>query len=148
MQNENVTIIMIEDDAGHALLIEKNLRRNGIANHIVHLDNGRAAMDYFAPDNSAHYNDKKMLVLLDLNLPQVDGFEVLKFLKENERTRKIPVVVLTTTSNPTEIDRCYSLGCNLCIIKPLDFAEFSTDLEKIGMLLSVVKMPYMAEELS
>lgn len=146
MHNEQITIVMVEDDPGHALLIEKNLRRSGITNQLIRFDNGQSALDYFADYSASGEDSEKLLVLLDLNLPQVDGFEVLQKLKTNTKTKKIPVVVLTTTSNPQEIDRCYELGCNICIVKPVDYTKFSEALTKLGMVLSVVKMPQLSEE--
>lgn len=145
MSEDKVTIVMVEDDAGHALLIEKNLRRSGIMNKLVHLSDGRTALDYFLNDNFAIDQSERTLVLLDLNLPEVDGFEVLQHLKSNEKTKKIPVIILTTTSNPQEVDRCYELGCNIYIVKPVDYNSFSEALSKLGMMLAIVNMPNIKE---
>ncbi len=136
---QQVTIVMIEDDMGHARLIEKNLRRAGITNELVHLDDGQKAADYFfaAPEG----RNMPMLVLLDLNLPQIDGYELLKRLKSNERTHRIPIIVLTTTDNPREIERCYELGCNVYITKPVEYENFAESIRKLGLLLAVVKVP-------
>jgi len=145
LHDDKVTIIMVEDDLGHARLIEKNLRRSGIMNELVHFDNGRSAVDYFLNGKLAEDAHEKTLVLLDLNLPEVDGFEVLEILKGDERTKKIPIIILTTTSNPKEIDRCYDLGCNIYITKPVDYLNFSEALAKLGMMLAVVKIPSVTE---
>ncbi len=137
---QQVTIVMVEDDLGHARLIEKNLRRAGITNELIHLDDGRKAVDYFF----ASQNEKQalpMLVLLDLNLPEVDGYELLKRLKANDRTHRIPIIVLTTTDNPREIERCYELGCNVYITKPVEYDNFAESIRKLGLLLAVVKVP-------
>lgn len=135
------TIVMVEDDLGHALLIEKNLRRFGVVNAIHHCEDGQTAIDYFFDNGKVRNISDQTLILLDLNLPIRDGFEVLEMLKKNEKTRKIPIIILTTTSNPREVDRCYQLGCNIYITKPVDYQSFTAALEKLGVLLDVVKLP-------
>ena len=137
---------MVEDDAGHARLIEKNLRRSGIMNELIHFDNGRSVIDYFFKGKVNPDVHEKTLILLDLNLPEIDGFEVLETLKGDDRTKKIPIIILTTTSNPKEIDRCYELGCNIYITKPVDYLNFSEALSKLGMMLAVVKIPNIESE--
>jgi CheY-like chemotaxis protein len=138
-----VTILLVEDDPGHAILIEKNLRRAGIANNIITLDNGQKAVDFLFKegDYQADTNPAPLLVLLDLNLPVLDGYQVLKIIKNDMRTRQIPVVVLTTTDAPHEIVRCYELGCNVYVSKPVDYTEFSEAIRNLGLFLSVVKIP-------
>lgn len=145
LNDDKVTIIMVEDDLGHARLIEKNLRRSGIMNELVHFDNGRSVVDHFLNAKLEENAHEKTLILLDLNLPEIDGFEVLEILKNDERTKKIPIIILTTTSNPKEIDRCYELGCNIYITKPVDYLNFSEALAKLGMMLAVVKIPNAVE---
>ncbi len=137
--NQSITLIMVEDDPGHARLIEKNLRRAGISNQMICLDNGRKALDYFAGDYAERHDQS--LILLDLNLPEIDGYEVLRTLKSTPATRNIPIIVLTTTDNPREIDRCYELGCNVYITKPVEYENFSDAIRKLGLMLSVVKIP-------
>lgn len=139
---EPFTLVMIEDDEGHATLIMKNLKRSGIGNKLVHLQDGAAAIDYFFAKRNEHLNHEKTLVLLDLNLPEVDGYEILSRLKADERTRAIPVIVLTTTDNPREIDRCYALGCNVYITKPVEYDNFTDAIQKLGLMLAVVKVPH------
>lgn len=142
-ESQKVAIVLIEDDPGHAILIEKNLRRAGILNPITSLRDGAAALDFLFPrENSAKpQTPSKMLIFLDLNLPVIDGYAVLKRIKSDERTRRIPVVVLTTTDNPQEIERCYDLGCNLYITKPVAYDQFSDALKQLGIFLSIVKIP-------
>lgn len=140
---QQVTIVMIEDDEGHAKLIEKNLRRAGIMNEIVHIDNGRKAADYllgqgeYAADRPA----VPMLILLDLNLPELDGFQILEMIKKDDQTKLIPVIILTTTDNPREIERGYALGCNVYVTKPVEYDAFAESIRKLGLLLAVVKVP-------
>jgi len=136
-------IVLIEDDPGHAILIEKNLRRAGIINPITQLRDGADALDFLLPrENSGRTQVlSQLIIILDLNLPAIDGFTVLKRIKADERTRRIPVVVLTTTDNPQDIERCYDLGCNIYITKPVAYDQFSDALKKLGIFLSVVKVP-------
>jgi len=138
-----VTILLAEDDPGHATLITRNLRRAGIANPIVTVANGQEALDFlFGPGKEASAGGAPpVLVLLDLNMPVVDGYQVLERLKANERTRRIPVVILTTTDDAREVARCYDLGCNIYITKPVDYESFCTAIRQLGLFLSVVAVP-------
>jgi CheY-like chemotaxis protein len=134
---KEVTILLVEDDLGHARLIEKNLRRSNIANEIITVSDGQQALDYV----SGSERPSPLLVLLDLNLPVLDGYQVLERMKAGERTRCIPVVVLTTTDDHREMSRCYDLGCNVYVTKPVDYQQFSEAIRKLGLFLSVVAIP-------
>ena len=138
-----VMILLVEDDSGHALLIEKNLRRAGISNKIIALDNGQKAIDFLFKEGeySGAGHPSPPLILLDLNLPVLDGYQVLKIIKNDERTKAIPVVILTTTDNPREVARCYELGCNVYITKPVEYESFSDAIRKLGLFLSIVRVP-------
>jgi CheY-like chemotaxis protein len=141
LTDQSVTIVLVEDDPGHAKLIEKNLERAGIGNKVIKFTNGQNALDFF---NELADNDisERYLMLLDLNLPIVDGFEVLEQLKKNPKTKAIPIVILTTTDNPREIDRCYAMGCNIYLTKPIGYEGFCEAIKKLGMMLAVVKVPH------
>jgi CheY-like chemotaxis protein len=138
-----VIILLVEDDPGHALLIEKNLRRASIANDIIVLDNGQKAIDFLFKEGpyKEDHHPVPPLILLDLNLPVLDGFQVLKIIKNDDRTKKVPVIVLTTTDNPQEVSRCYELGCNVYITKPVGYDKFSDAIRTLGLFLSIVKVP-------
>lgn len=138
-----VTIIMIEDDEGHARLIEKNIRRAGVANQIVPFTNGTEALAYLlGPDGSGMVNKgRQLLVLLDLNLPDMTGIDILEKVKGNEHTRRSPVVVLTTTDDQREIQRCYDLGANVYITKPVDYEGFANAIKQLGLFFSVMQIP-------
>jgi CheY-like chemotaxis protein len=146
-QPHRVTVVLVEDDPGHALLIEKSLRRAGIVNPIVTLVDGGAAVEYLFGQGKEAGNslNRPLLVLLDLNLPVLDGYQVLERLKSDKRTRHIPVVILTSTDTPEEIARCYKLGCNVYVIKPVEEGRFSDAIWKLGMFLSIVKVPEAVE---
>lgn len=138
-----ITLVMIEDDPGHATLIEKNLRRGGISNDLIMIENGRRAIEFFtcSGEFDGHKLPDAMLILLDLNLPEVDGFEILKQLKSSPETRLIPIIILTTTDNPREVERAYELGCNIYITKPVVYDNFADSIQKLGLMLEVVKVP-------
>jgi CheY-like chemotaxis protein len=138
-----VTIIMIEDDEGHARLIERNIRRSGVNNEIVPFTNGTAAMDYlFGQDGTGSLRKgEALLVLLDLNLPDMTGIDILKRVKENKYLKSIPVVVLTTTDDSHEIKRCYEFGCNVYITKPVNYESFANAIRQLGLFFSVIQVP-------
>ena len=141
---QQVTILLVEDDPGHARLIEKNLRRSNITNDIVIVSDGQQALDYlFGEGEYAGEGERAspLLMLLDLNLPVLDGYQVLQRIKADKRTRRIPVIILTTTDNTREVSRCYDLGCSVYVTKPVDYEQFSEAIRKIGLFLSVVTIP-------
>ena len=138
-----VTIIMIEDDEGHARLIERNIRRSGVNNEIVPFTNGTDAMKYlFGPDGSGLvHKGQALLILLDLNLPDMTGIDILKQVKENKFLKSAPVVILTTTDDSQEIKRCYELGCNVYITKPVNYENFANAIRQLGLFFSVIQVP-------
>ena len=142
-RTEPLTLLLVEDDPGHARLIEKNLRRANISNDIIKVSDGQQALDYlFAEGEYAGSEPSSpLLVLLDLNLPVLDGYQVLQRMKAEQRTKRIPVIVLTTTDAPREVSRCYELGCNVYVTKPVDYEQFSEAIRKLGLFLSVITVP-------
>jgi CheY-like chemotaxis protein len=138
-----VTIIMVEDDEGHARLIQKNIRRAGVTNEIVAFQDGTSALAYLlGEDGSGQVSaGKPLLILLDLNLPDMTGVDILKVVKENESLKRTPVVVLTTTDDQREIQRCYDLGCNVYITKPVNYEGFSNAIRQLGLFFSVMQVP-------
>ncbi len=139
MNPNPVTIVMIEDDEGHARLIEKNVRRAGVCNEIVHFADGTSALAHL---QSAEVRAAgPVLILLDLNLPDMSGVDILAKLKADDRMRRSPVIVLTTTDDKTEIQRCYDLGANVYITKPVDYENFANAIRQLGLFLSVMQVP-------
>jgi CheY-like chemotaxis protein len=140
---QEVTILLVEDDPGHARLIEKNLRRSNVTNDIITVSDGQQALDYLFGEGQYAGGEcaSPLLVLLDLNLPVLDGYQVLERMKADEHTRRIPVIILTTTDDTREVSRCYELGCNVYVTKPVDYGQFSEAICKLGLFLSVVTIP-------
>jgi CheY-like chemotaxis protein len=141
-----VTIVMIEDDEGHARLIERNIRRSGVNNEIMPFTNGTDAVKHlFGPDGTGiQHRDRALLILLDLNLPDMTGIEILRQIKANQYLKTTPVVVLTTTDDSQEIKRCYELGCNVYITKPVNYESFANAIRQLGLFFSVIQVPTAA----
>ncbi|HXG10726.1 MAG TPA: response regulator [Gemmataceae bacterium] len=143
MVSEPLTILLAEDDEGHASLVQRNLKRAGIANDVVHVKDGQEALDFIrreGPHASRPLNGP-LLLLLDIKMPRVDGIEVLRRLKADARTAKIPVIMLTTTDDPREVQRCYELGCSVYVTKPVAYDQFIEAIKRLGLFLSIVKVP-------
>ena len=143
MSKREVTILLVEDDPGHARLIDKNLRRSNISNDVVTIGDGQQALDYLFSEGQyeGHKCPSPLLVLLDLNLPVLDGYQVLQHMKADERSQRIPVIILTTTDDAREVSRCYELGCSVYVTKPVDYEQFSGAIRKLGLFLAVVTIP-------
>ena len=137
------TILLVEDDPGHAHLIQKNLRRARLNNPIITLSDGQQVIDYlFGTGPYAETQPTRpLLILLDLNLPVLDGYQVLERIRSDERTRQIPVIVLTTTDDEAEAQRCYELGANVFLTKPIDYVQFGEAVRKLGLFLAVMSEP-------
>jgi CheY-like chemotaxis protein len=136
-----VTIVMVEDDEGHARLIERNIRRAGISNHIRHFTDGTSALEYLLQGADGPMANGPALVLLDLNLPDMSGIDILAKIKAEPKMKRMPVVVLTTTDDKIEIQRCYDLGCNVYITKPVNYESFADAIRQLGLFLSVIQVP-------
>jgi CheY-like chemotaxis protein len=143
MRTDHPTLLVVEDDPGHARLIERNLRRAHLPYALVLLGDGQAVLDYVASarDAGGAHPLPPCLVLLDLNLPGRSGIEVLARLKRDPQTRHIPVIVFTTTDDPHEIARCYALGCNAYITKPIAYDQFVAVLQQLSGLLTIIALP-------
>ena len=142
MTSISADIIIIEDNSYDAELAIKSLLKNIISNNILILDDGEKAMDYFLCKNeysNRNIEDKPKLILLDLKLPKIDGLEVLKELKSNERLKNIPVVILSSSREEQDIINCYKSGANSYIVKPVDFHEIFRRIDIIGKLLVIIE---------
>ncbi|KAB8331416.1 response regulator [Scytonema tolypothrichoides VB-61278] len=136
MNGNNKTILLVEDNPDDEALTIRALKRNHISNEIVVVHDGVEALDYLFGTGVYAGRDislKPTVILLDLKLPRINGIEVLRRLREDERTKLLPVVILTTSSEEQDMLNSYTLGCNSYIRKPVDFIEFTEAVRQLGM---------------
>jgi CheY-like chemotaxis protein len=140
--SKQVKILIAEDDDGHAELIREALEESGVHNPMVRFQNGEDVWNYLSNEVLKDINnqDHAFLLLLDINMPRMDGVEVLKRVKENPQLMSIPVIMLTTTDDPREVEQCYKIGCNIYITKPVDFSKFADTLRRLGLFMQIVKL--------
>lgn len=134
--NQEVDILLVEDNASDAEMTIDALKKNGLANKLLHVKDGAAALDFiFAEGNYSGRNKvyKPKVILLDLKMPKVNGIEVLQRIRNDELTKNIPVVVLTSSKEDPDIKTCYSLGVNSYVVKPVEFEEFQKAITELGM---------------
>lgn len=143
MPSQPLIVLLAEDDDGHATLVLRNLKRAGIANDLVRVSDGQEALDYVRCEGAyaSRTPNGPLLLLLDINMPRVDGVEVLRQIKEDDDTEQIPVIMLTTTDDPREVERCYKLGCSVYLTKPVEYDAFVEAVHRLGLLLQIVKIP-------
>jgi len=139
---KELIILVAEDDDGHAELITEGLLDSGVKNQILRFSNGEEVWKFISntgdiPGRSINHT---YLLLLDINMPKMDGIEVLRRMKLDEELKEIPVMMLTTTDDPREVEVCYRLGCNVYITKPIDFIKFTETLRRLGLFLQIVKI--------
>ncbi len=146
---KDVVILIAEDNAGHFQLIKKNLWLTCVDHDILQFKNGKEILNFLFKTDTEIYleEDKKYVLLLDIRMPQVDGLEVLKRIKDDQRLRKIPVIMLTTTSDASMIRQCYELGCSYYIVKPVDYHYFMEAVQNLGEFLSLesMRLPSVSE---
>lgn len=143
MKNYKKLIILIaEDDDGHADLIQEGMTESGVCNKFIRFSNGEEVWQFFTEKGAdIAYNSKNAyLLLLDINMPKMDGIEVLTNMKSDENLKEIPIIMLSTTDDPREVKTCYHLGCNMYITKPIDFIKFAEILNRLGLFLQIVKV--------
>lgn len=148
MQPENHTefkaeieILLVEDNPTDAEMTLRALKENKLSNKIHHVEDGEEALDFIFCRNKYNTRDCNQtpgLILLDLKLPRVDGLEVLKTLKENPDKKRIPIVILTSSSEEIDIIKSYNLGANSYIVKPVDFSQFASVIKKLNFYWTVL----------
>ncbi len=143
----NYKILLAEDDEGHATLIKKNLKRSGLLNEIIHFKDGEETLNYLFQKGKRKIRtgDTHLILLLDIKMPKIDGFEVLAKIKEDPELKKMPVFMITTTADPAEVERCYSLGCSTYINKPIDYEKFVGAIRILGLFLFAIEVPLIRE---
>jgi CheY-like chemotaxis protein len=139
---KELIILIAEDDDGHADLILEGLEQSGVNNKILRFSNGIEIWNFLSGNSDKDNRDinKNYLLLLDIKMPVMDGVEVLKRVKESKELKEIPVMMLTTTDDPREVEACYKLGCNMYITKPVDFKKFAETLKRLGLFIQIVKI--------
>lgn len=137
------TVLIADDDDGHAFLIEDNLRRGGVETSFLRFSDGQELLDYlFGRSRNPTFDpNHPYLLLLDIRMPKVDGVTALCQIKADPHLRKLPVIILTTTDDPREIDRCHELGCNVYVHKPVSYQDFVRAITQLGGFVSLVKVP-------
>ena len=144
-----VEILLVEDSPDDTELTLRALRKAGLSNRIDVARDGVEALDFIFCEGAhagRHIEDMPKVILLDLKLPKVDGMEVLRRLKGDPRTKKIPVVVLTSSMDLKDVVGCYELGVNSYIVKPVNFERFSAAVQKLGMYWLLINQPPKIEK--
>ncbi len=134
-QMNEVEVLLIEDNPSDAELTMRALKKRNLANKLFHAKDGAEALDFmFARGQFAdrRVENGPKVVLLDLKLPKIDGIEVLKRIKSDERTKKTPVVVMTSSREDRDLEACYDLGANGYVVKPVEFEDFSRAVSELG----------------
>ena len=136
MDNPEVEILFVEDNPSDAEMTLRVLKKNKIANNVIHLDNGLRALDFLfgkGEFEGRDINNKPRVILLDIKMPKMSGIELLEHVKTNELTKKIPVVMLTSSNESPDIEKCYQLGANSYIVKPVVFDNFIKAISDLGL---------------
>lgn len=144
MTENEIEILLVEDNPDDAELALNALKKKNLANHVKWVEDGEQAINYLFANGEYAGRDlskKPKLILLDLKLPKVDGMEVLQKLKSDEKTRTIPVVVLTSSREESDVIRSYKLGVNSYIVKPVDFKQFSESVAELGLYWLLLNQP-------
>lgn len=144
MGNSEIEILLVEDSIHDAEMTIRALRKSNISNKIIHLKDGAIALDFLFGRKEYENRDtsnKPRIILLDLKMPKINGLEVLKAVKENELTKTIPVVVLTSSKEGPDIDKAYELGVNSYIVKPVDFDGFMKAIGEVGLYWMLINQP-------
>ncbi len=139
---KELIILIAEDNDGHAELIQEGLADSGVLNPMIRFSNGEETWDFLTGAGNSPGRDegKAYLLLLDLKMPHMDGLELLKGIKSREGLKEMPVIMLTTTDDPREVEQCYKLGCNAYLTKPVGFDKFTETLNRLGLFIQIVKV--------
>ena len=141
---QEVDILLVEDNNSDAEMTIRALRKNNLANNLLHVKDGAAALDFLFAQGT--YSGRQIenipkMILLDLKMPKVNGIEVLVKIKSNEGTKKIPVVILTSSKEDPDIRKCYELGVNSYVVKPVEFDTFYKVVSEVGLYWMIANQP-------
>lgn len=136
-------ILIVDDDEGHALLVRDGLQEAGLGNQMRHFRDGEAVLDFLFRRGPGPFRKtgQVYLILLDVRMPRVDGVEVLRQIKADKELHKFPVIMLTTTEDPREVERCHDLGCNVYLKKPVDYVKFAEAMRRLGLFITLLLVP-------
>jgi len=144
MQNTDIQILLVEDNKADAMLTIRALKKHNLANNLVHLIDGAQALDFIfgkGEYEGRNIEHKPRVIFLDLKMPKLSGLEVLQVLKSDERTKKIPIVMMTSSNAEKDIIESHQLGVNSYVVKPVDFDNFSKTITDLGFYWLVVNHP-------
>jgi CheY-like chemotaxis protein len=145
LTTKEVVILIVEDEDAHVKLIGRNVRRAGLLNPIIRFRDGQEVLDFlFRRSNPGRAADASYLMLLDIKMLRVDGVEVLRQVKKDPEMRNLPIIMITSTDDPREVERCTALGCSAYLTKPVDHGEFVEAIRKLGLTVRSPK-PASAE---
>lgn len=145
MNPNSVDILLVEDNGDDAELAIRELKKHNMANNLVHLSDGEQALDFIFA--TGKYSDSRViehppkLILLDIQMPKVNGMQVLEKIKSDPRTKAIPVVILTSSKEDPDIHKCYALGANSYIVKPVNFEGFAQAIKHLGFYWLLLNQP-------
>lgn len=137
-------ILLVEDNAGDAELALRALKKHNLAKSVLHLENGAEALDYLFAEGVYTGRDITILpkmILLDINMPKVDGIDTLKKIKADPRTKMVPVIMFTSSKEEFDLRACYGLGSNSYVVKPVDFGEFDKAMKDLGLYWTILNQP-------
>ncbi|MFQ6029006.1 MAG: response regulator, partial [Dehalococcoidia bacterium] len=140
---DGMTVLMAEDDQGHAALIERNLRRSDVRNEIIQFGDGQEVLNFLfrKGGNIQRVIGASYVLLLDIQMPGVNGMEVLRDVKQDEELKKMPIVMLTTTADPSTVEQCHALGCSCYVTKPIEYDRFVDVITQLGHFLNILQLP-------
>lgn len=145
MISNEIQIILVEDNLDDAALVIRALKKNNLANNMIHLKDGVEALDFIFGTGTYQgkgiQNTMPKVILLDLKMPKVNGIEVLEKVKSDSRTKVIPVVILTSSAEDPDVKKCYELGANSYIVKPVEFENFSKAVSDLGLYWLLLNNP-------
>jgi two-component system response regulator len=145
MNYNSVEVLLVEDNINDAELTIRELKKHHFANNLFHVKDGEEALDFiFAAGKYAgirNVNNSPKVVLLDIQMPKVNGIEVLQKIKSDERTKTTPVVILTSSKEDPDIQKCYALGANSYMVKPVNFERFAEAIRNLGFYWLLLNQP-------
>ncbi|MDB5281350.1 MAG: response regulator receiver protein [Bacteroidota bacterium] len=142
--NQQVEILLVEDSETDAAMTIRALKKSNLANKLLHLQDGAAALDFIfglGEYLGRPVENQPNVILLDVKMPKINGIEVLRKIRADERTKRIPVVMLTSSKEDPDIQKCYNLGANSYVVKPLAFDEFQKAVSDLGLYWMIVNQP-------